>query len=141
MTALSGGRFTAEMVRERLQREIELVRQNGVQYWPAFLNGAKQFIGCAGLRPYRLEERICEPGVHLRPVFQGKGFAREAANAIIEYAFETLGARSLFAGHHPRNEAPRRLLIKLGFVGTREERYPPTGLMHPSYLLWQPEAL
>jgi RimJ/RimL family protein N-acetyltransferase len=141
VTALIGGPFTPETVRERLHRGIALMRQHGVQYWPAFLSDGAQFIGCAGLRPYRLEDGIYEFGVHLRPAFQGKGFAREAANAIIYHAFGTLRAESLFAGHHPRNEASRRILAKLGFVATHEELYAPTGLMHPSCLLRRPQAL
>jgi len=141
VTALIGGPFTPEMVHERLHREIALRREHGVQYWPVFLADGAPFIGCAGLRPYRLEDRIYELGVHLRTAFQGKGLAREAANAVIGYAFATLRAESLFAGHHPRNEASRRLLLKLGFVATHEELYAPTGLMHPSYLLRRPKAL
>ena len=141
VTALIGGPFTVEMIRERLQREIDLLQQCGVQYWPAFLTDGAQFIGCAGLRPYRVESGVYELGVHLRPAFQGKGFAREAAGAVVDYAFETLHAAALFAGHHPQNEPSRRLLAKLGFVATHEELYAPTGLMHPSYLLRRPQAL
>jgi len=44
----------------------------------------------------------------------------------------------LFAGHHPENHASRRILSKLGFRLTHEEFYPPTGLLHPSYLLPRP---
>ena len=63
------------------------------------------------------------------------GLAVEAARAVIEYALTTLGAAGLFAGHHPANEASRRVLIKLGFHYTHDEFYPPTGLNHPSYRL------
>jgi RimJ/RimL family protein N-acetyltransferase len=54
---------------------------------------------------------------------------------VIEYAFNILGVKALFAGHSPANEASRRLLEKLGFRYTHDEYYPPTGLNHPSYLL------
>jgi hypothetical protein len=49
----------------------------------------------------------------------GKGTAKEAARAVIDHGFDTLGATALFAGHHPHNEASRRLLQKLGFVHTQ----------------------
>ncbi|HYL73568.1 MAG TPA: GNAT family N-acetyltransferase [Bryobacteraceae bacterium] len=91
--------------------------------------------GCAGLRPYRIEERIYALGFHLRPEHQGRGLAEEASRAIIDFAFDTIGAKALFAGHHPENHASRRILSKLGFRLTHEEFFPPTGLLHPSYLL------
>jgi RimJ/RimL family protein N-acetyltransferase len=61
--------------------------------------------------------------------------AQEAGRAVIAFAFENLGAEALFAGHHPANSASRRVLAKLGFQFTHDEFYPPTGLMHRSYLL------
>lgn len=53
----------------------------------------------------------------------------------MRFAFEELGAEALFAGHSPDNNASRHLFLKLGFTYTHDERYPPSGRMHPSYLL------
>jgi [ribosomal protein S5]-alanine N-acetyltransferase len=74
----------------------------------------------------------------VRPAYWKRGLAREAARAVIDFAFGRLEAESLFAGHHPSNDSSRRLLLKLGFVQTHQELYPPTGLLHPSYLLEKP---
>ena len=63
----------------------------------------------------------------------------EAGRAVINYGFASLRADALFAGHHPANANSRRVLEKLGFTFTHEELYPPTGLMHPSYLLARSE--
>lgn len=123
------------MVPSRLQQEIKQEQETGLQSWPFFLLDGNGHAGCAGLRPSRAEERVYELGIHLRRTDWGKGLAKEAARAVIDYGFGTLGATALFAGHHPRNEASRRLLLKLGFVHTHEELYKPTGLLHPSYLL------
>lgn len=100
-----------------------------------FLLADDEFAGCAGLRPYKLEERIYELGFHVRAAHWRKGLAQEAALAMIAFAFGNIRANALFAGHHPANEASRRVLEKLGFRFTHEELYPPTGLNHPSYLL------
>ena len=54
---------------------------------------------------------------------------------MLRHAFTVLGADAVFAGHNPRNAASRRTLLKLGFRYTHDEFYPPTGLMHPSYVL------
>ncbi len=135
VTARIGGPFTAEQVRARLDREIACRRDHGMQYWPVFLLDTGAHAGCAGLRPYRPEERIYELGFHLRPEHWGRGLAEEAGRAVIGYGFAALGAVALFAGHHPENLASSRVLAKLGFHYTHEELYPADGLMHPSYLL------
>jgi RimJ/RimL family protein N-acetyltransferase len=135
VTALIGGPFDEEQVQARLRAEIASMDAHNVQYWPIFLLPSAEHAGCAGLRPYRIEDRVYEIGFHLRPPYWGRGLAQEAARAVVAFAFETLGARALFAGHHPRNSASRRVLEKLGFRHTHDELYPPTGLNHPSYLL------
>ena len=75
-----------------------------------------------------------EIGFHLRPEFWGRGYAAEAAAAVIRYAFKELKAEKLFAGHNPSNAASRKVLGKLGFAYIGDEFYPPTGLQHPPYL-------
>ena len=131
----SRGALSPEEVKERLQREIATQQSAGVQYWPIFLLANGDFLGCAGLRPHRPAEAIYEFGVHLRAAHWGQGYATEAGRAALQYAFERLGAKGVFAGHHPRNQPSRRMLIALGFRYTRDELYPPTGLHHPSYLM------
>ena len=135
VTALIGGPFPPAQVAERLRREIATLDQYGVQYWPIFLLAGGQHAGCAGLRPYRLEDRVYELGFHLRRECWGRGLAEEAGRTMISYAFESVRAKALFAGHHPENRASQRVLEKLGFRFTHEELYPPTGRMHSCYLL------
>lgn len=135
VTALIGGPFSSEQVAARLRREIECCASSGVQYWPVFERSSGEFVGCCGLRPYRLPERVFELGFHIRQQHAGKGFATEAAQAVIRHAFEELDVSALFAGHHPNNRASANVLRKLAFRYTHHEPYPPTGLEHPSYLL------
>lgn len=135
VTRLIGGPFSEDQVKSKLVAEIVSQTEFRVQYWPMFLLANRQHAGCAGLRPYRAEERIFELGFHLKPPYWGYGLAEEAGRAVVDYAFDRLQVKGLFAGHHPANEASRRVLIKLGFQFTGEELYPPTGLMHASYLL------
>jgi [ribosomal protein S5]-alanine N-acetyltransferase len=138
VTALIGGPFAADEVKARLSREIESMAAYKVQYWPIFLLENSELAGCAGLRPYKTDNQVLEMGVHLRPENWGRGLAQEAGRAVIAFAFETLGVKALFAGHHPANAASRRFIEKLGFRFTHEEFYAPTGLKHPSYLLANP---
>ena len=90
VTTLIGGPF--KEVQQRLQREIAGMDVHHVQYWPIFLLPGNEHAGCAGLRPYRIEDSIYEIGFHLRPPHWGRGLAEEAARSVIEFAFETLNA-------------------------------------------------
>jgi RimJ/RimL family protein N-acetyltransferase len=135
VTSLLGGPFTPQQVEERLKKEIGTMNAHGAQYWPVFLLDSADHAGCAGLRPYRIEDKIYELGFHLRPAYWGRGLAEEAARAAMAFGFETLGAAALFAGHHQENRASKHILLKLGFRYTHDEFYEPTGMEHPSYLL------
>ena len=128
----SRGRLSRQQVRDRLAREIATQRTHEVQYWPIFLLTTGEHVGCCGLRPAR---GMLEIGFHVRYCHWRRGYASEAAARVIAHAFESLGAKALFAGHHPENGASRDLLRKLGFRHTHDESYEPTGLEHPSYRL------
>ena len=53
---------------------------------------------------------IHELGFHLRPDHWHRGLGLEAARAVVPHAFDILGARALFAGHHPADGVSRALL-------------------------------
>jgi RimJ/RimL family protein N-acetyltransferase len=59
----------------------------------------------------------------------------EAARAVIAFAFETVGAKGLSAGHHPGNANSKKVLEKLGFHYTHDEYFPALGIHIPYYLL------
>ncbi len=133
VTRFIGGELDDAAVAAKLDEEMARAGEFGVQYWPVFLRDSGEHVGCCGLRPR--EEGVLELGFHLRAAFWGRGLAREAASAVIAFAFDELGASWLFAGHHPENAGSRGLLLALGFRRTHDELYPPTGLLHPSYRL------
>ena len=95
-----------------------------------------EHVGACGLRPYDVQRDIFELGFHIRASKWGQGFATEAARRVIKYAFEELQLKGLFVGHNPKNTVSRHLLEKLGFHYTHDEYYEPTGLEHPSYILY-----
>lgn len=129
----ASGLFSEQDIHARLNREIKNYQQYGMQYWPIFNKEDGDFIGCCGLRPYDLENRIYEIGFHLRSKYWGVGLGSEAANAVINYAFHSLNASDLFAGHNPNNVNSKKILERLGFHYINDEFYELTGLYHPSY--------
>jgi ribosomal-protein-alanine N-acetyltransferase len=140
VTGLIGGPWDDAAIRARLAEEVELLRRFGVQYWPIELRArdaatSDVFVGCSGLRPRDEDRRVYEIGVHLRPAFWRRGLASEGFAAVVRDAFDRVGASALIAGHHPDNEASRRLILAHGFRHTHDEPYAPTGRRHPSYLL------
>lgn len=135
VTRFFGGPFSEGAICERFELQIRNQAELGFQYWPIFDLTSGEFAGCCGLRPYRPEETIHELGFHLRPKFWGRGLAIEAARAAIPFAFETIGAKSLSAGHHPGNANSKKVLEKLGFHYTHDEFFPALGMAIPYYLL------
>ena len=59
--------------------------------------------------------RQCDTGYWVRKSAQRKGFATEAGNALLRYAFGALGMRRTGLTHSDGNEASRRIAEKLGF--------------------------
>jgi RimJ/RimL family protein N-acetyltransferase len=76
---------------------------------------AGALIGMCGLVP---AEREAEIGYWLGAPFWGRGFATEAARAVIDHAFGGLGYETLQAGARVSNPASRRVLEKCGFQWT-----------------------
>lgn len=133
-----GGPFSDEAVAEKLAAEIERMRRHNFQYWPILSLDGHEHVGCCGLRPYRPEQNVPELGFHLRPKFWGRGLAVEAATAVIQYAFTTLGVSGLSAGHHPDNLNSKKVLGKLNFRYSHDEFFPALNMHIPYYFLPRP---
>jgi RimJ/RimL family protein N-acetyltransferase len=73
-------------------------------------------VGCCGIA--KLDGETPEIGYWLGVPFWGKGYATEAARAVIDHAFGTLGYDTLLAGARVSNPASRRVLEKCGFQWT-----------------------
>lgn len=134
VTELTGGPFAPHAVQQRLEQEIQNRRSFGIQYWPISQLNDGALVGCCGLRPRDTEARIAELGFQLCRTAWGQGFASEAAEAVIGWASRH-NFKALIAGHHPKNEASGRALLRLGFTYTHDELYPPTGMVEPCYIL------
>lgn len=135
VTRYFGGPFPDDEVRARLNSELERMEAYKFQYWPIFLLSDNDHVGCCGLRPYGTDPAVPELGFHLRPKYWGQGLAAEAARAVIRYAFETIGAKGLVAGHHAENANSKKVMARLGFQYTHDEFFAGLGMSIPYYLL------
>ena len=84
-------------------------------------NGA--FIGWCSLTRWNPDYRSASLGYCLDDAAWGRGYATEAARAVLEWAFDTLDLNRVQAETDTRNAASARVLEKLGFVreGTLRE--------------------
>ena len=73
-------------------------------------------LGCCGIG--KLDGEHPEIGYWLGVPFWGKGYATEAARALIDHAFGDLGYEVLVSGARVSNPASRRVLEKCGFEWT-----------------------
>jgi [ribosomal protein S5]-alanine N-acetyltransferase len=131
-----GGPLSPENAQAKIRAEMSCLERSGVQYWPVFETHTNEFVGCCGLRPWAYTPpEGHELGFHLVKAKWGRGYALEAAQGVIKYAFERLKFPMLRAGHHPEHVNSRKILLRLGFQFVDEVFYKPTGLLHPTYKL------
>jgi RimJ/RimL family protein N-acetyltransferase len=88
-------------------------------------------IGVCGLGPLRYD--VPELGYWYGVAHWGKGYATEAARAVIDHAFADLGHRELASGARVSNPASRRVLEKCGFqwIGVELRRVAAIGSSAP----------
>lgn len=90
-------------------------RASGHAYrFGAILEG--RLIGCADIDG--IEDRAGELGYWFDPACWGHGYAFEAADAVVHFAFADLGLQRITATHAHDNPRSGRLLLKLGFRET-----------------------
>ena len=70
-------------------------------------------VGAIGL-VFKPEDDRAELGYWVGKPFWGRGYATEAAGAMLRYAFEQLGYNRVSAYHFTRNPASGRVLLKAG---------------------------
>jgi RimJ/RimL family protein N-acetyltransferase len=83
-------------------------------------------IGDVGLHFPRTDPTQAEVGITLSPAFQRRGLAAEALEAVLRYAFESMGKDRVYASVDPRNKPSIRLLER---VGMHKEAFLPESMV------------
>jgi RimJ/RimL family protein N-acetyltransferase len=109
------GGFTPELMEIRtrhvmasftLRQSIELI---GIE------NATGKAVVWCGLHDIDWQGRMCDTGYWVRKSAQRQGFATEAANAMVRYAFGALAMRRVGLTYSEGNEPSRRIAERLGF--------------------------
>jgi RimJ/RimL family protein N-acetyltransferase len=134
---LYDGPATIEESRERLARRIGLTRfaltGDGIGF---AVDRGGEVVGDASLALTSAEHLQGELGYIVHPDHQGRGYATEAAAAVLDLAFDAFGLHRVVGRIEPRNVASARVLERLGM---RRE-----GLLVEHELVkgeWQSEAV
>ena len=108
--------FTVEQQEVRLRRQItSFILREEINLLGMERASGRPVIWCS-LYDLDWAARRCYTGFWVRKSAQGKGFATEAANAMVRYAFGALEMRRVGLTHSNGNGASRCIAEKLGFV-------------------------
>ncbi|MDZ4860012.1 MAG: GNAT family protein [Candidatus Hydrogenedentes bacterium] len=78
------------------------------------LRGTQELIGNCGIRKARADAHEAELGYEIAPEHWGRGYATEAARAMVEFGFGTLGLHRIAAWCVAENAGSARVLEKIG---------------------------
>lgn len=131
-----GGVRSPEAVAESLAQDIDAFHSGGHQRWTVWLNDGVTRVGRVGL--FHLRSPAApevlrgqrEIGWTFAEAHWGKGYASEAARAVIGYAFARLALPVLWSQTSDSNLASTRMMQRLGFtfrpeLGYVDPDYPP----------------
>ena len=129
-----GGVRLAATVAERLTLDVAAFAETGSGRWILWLRDENRRIGRCGL--FRVSSQAApetlrgqaEIGWTLAEAFWGNGYAAEAARAVLDFGFGSLGLPVIFAQTSESNNASTRLMERLGL-----ERMPALDYVDPDY--------
>ncbi len=127
--------------REQTKEEIEWIIDGqygkyGYGLWATIYKETGEFIGRCGLIPWTTDGVLeVEVAYLLAKPFWGRGLGTEAALAIRDYGFQTLGLPRLICMMYPDNVASVNIARRMGMTLDREEKEP-DGRVYWVYSKW-----
>ena len=122
---LPGGEALVPFAEEIADSRIQAFRQGwsaGFGVWAVEERATGRFLGQAGLAQLERSSEV-EILYALARKGWGRGYAREAARAVVSFAFERVRLRRVTAFVVPQNTGSRRVLEAVGFAATGETTY------------------
>ncbi|HSM96383.1 MAG TPA: GNAT family N-acetyltransferase [Rhizomicrobium sp.] len=104
-----------DTVADVVEAQIEDAASGQSMYWAVALTPEGAAIGSCDLSDIDRHHRRAEIGFLFNRGYWGNGYAREAMEAVVAFAFEDLELERLWARFHSGNLASQRLLERLGF--------------------------
>lgn len=129
MRFLGGDVRSADEVLTGLNADIAAFANGGHRRWTVWLRDSDWRIGRCGLFHVRSEAAPAllrgqrEIGWTLAQEFWGRGYATEAARAVLAFAFRTLDVSAVYSQTSDSNAASTRMMDRLGFARRCELDY------------------
>lgn len=98
-----------------IQENLDSYQRKQGLYWVFTHKDSGQPIGDFAFWKIDKRHHRADIGYILHPNYWGKGYMKEAMQAIVGFAFQKLGIHSLEANVNTENEASKRALLKMGF--------------------------
>ena len=112
--------ISVEQAASEITQSNERFKTDGCGLWGATLRDKPELIGFCGYRPFHDPPKLqLLYGFH--PDHWSKGFATEAARAMIRFGFEQVGLSSILASADAPNTASLRVMEKAGMSFDRRE--------------------
>ena len=127
--------FDEERVRSWIERNMKRYEDYGFGLWAVCLKDTGEVIGDCGLTIQNIEgEMLPEIGYHIRKDCQHKGFAKEAAAAVRDWAFASTGYPALYSYCKYTNEPSIRAAESIGMHFEKEYPDEANGITHVSVI-------
>ena len=112
--------YDRQGVEEWIERNRSRYQSDGFGLWAMILKDSGALIGDCGCTLQEVEgTNHVEVGYHVRRDLWGNGYATEAAQACMQYAFTRLGADRVISMIRPENVQSRRVAEKNGMTCER----------------------
>lgn len=107
----------SDYTREKLLAYLQQVETNKIYFWAILIAQSKSHIGNIKIDPVNEKHGLGEYGILIGDKEEwGKGYAKEASQAVFEYCFKKLQLRKLTLGVVENNKSAVELYKKMGFV-------------------------
>ena len=125
MASFGGELLSREQMQRWLHRNLDHQTQYGYGLYSVILKSNNAFIGDCGLEVMQVDgATVAELGYDFRSDSWHHGYAAEAAIAVRDYAFGTLGLTQLISLIRIGNDASRRVAERVGMhLDSEFERY------------------
>ena len=111
---------TIEDARNFINKVNENINKNDSLYWAITLSDKNILVGTICLFGFSDDNYKCQIGYELLTNFQGQGIMKEAAEKVIDYAFNTIKVQKIEAFLHRDNQSSIKLLDKFSFRNSNE---------------------
>lgn len=127
--------FSQEKTRGWIEWNLDNYKKYGFGLWAVVLKETGQFIGDCGITIQNIDgEQLPEIGYHINRKFQRKGYAKEAASAVRDWAFANTDYPALYSYCKYTNAASIKTAESIGMKFLKEYKDDVNKITHVSVI-------